>query len=118
MNTKVTPALANLLKEKEFKFKQLETYHNPLSGFTKYEEITPIIADVVMWLYEKHQIHITYTSDYNWNLVEYRDKAKFYYVINFDFLNSLDENLEPKVVFDTPTEAYLAGIEYILKQLI
>lgn len=70
---------------------------------------------VVEWLRITHDIHITYGCDYNWKLKEYRGKAKFYYIINFDLLDSLDKNLEPKFLFDTPQEAYIAAFDYILK---
>lgn len=70
---------------------------------------------VVEWLRITHDIHITYGCDYNWKLKECRGKAKFYYIINFDLLDSLDKNLEPKFLFDTPQEAYSTAFDYILQ---
>jgi hypothetical protein len=93
---------------------------NPLytSEETRLRDITQEIALVVEWLRVNHNIHVTYDCNYNWELKEYRDKAKFYYVINFDLLNSLNENLEPEFLFNTPQEAYSEAITYCLEKII
>ena len=66
----------------------------------------PTIADVIMWLYEKHEIWI-----YPILILENRK-----FVINID-------KIEPKFqwqleLFDSPTKAYEAAILYVLENLI
>jgi hypothetical protein len=64
----------------------------------------PTIAEVVMWLYEKHGIWISVHS------------TRGYFVGNWTIHNT------PKggdtTTFNSPTEAYEAAIEYTLKHLI
>ena len=78
-----------------------ETEHNVYHVLS-----APIISDVVMWLYEKHEIWI-----YPILILENRK-----FVINID-------KIEPKFqwqleLFDSPTKAYEAAIEHTLKNLI
>lgn len=61
----------------------------------------PTVAEVVMWLYEKHGIWISVNP--MWNYVVYKNDG--YKTTYSNFGNS-------------PTEAYLAAIEYTLKNLI
>ena len=93
------------------------------SGFNeKYDDAfsvcctAPTIADVIMWLYEKHGIWIIApTHDNNDNY--------FCYEINFKpshFLLKVAKNKwSPKEIrFNSPTEAYEAAIEYTLNNLV
>lgn len=115
MITPITFEIEQLLKEKDFIFKQNEVYYNLVNGFTKYEEINPTIAEVVYWIYEKHKIWIEIGVG---NLFH---KDKFYILIktyNLDRwdLTSLDNEIHSP--YDSPTEAYLSAIEHTLKNII
>ena len=61
----------------------------------------PTIAEVVIWLYEKHGIWIYAKRGYGWEFVI--EKA---------------ETLNNDGTFNTPTEAYSAAILYTLNSLI
>ena len=120
----VTFEQAEKFKEKGFNNPVRGLYDNQyipainteLRNWNEFEGLSaPEQWQVVEWLRITHDIHITYGCDYNWKLKEYRGKAKFYYIINFDLLDSLDKNLEPKFLFDTPQEAYSTAFDYILK---
>lgn len=78
MNTLVNFELAKIIKEKEFKNKTSFGYNMFKDGsFHLYERYrdnnslannlfsAPTIAEVVMWLYEKHGIFVTVTIPYN-----------------------------------------------------
>ena len=79
-----------------------------LSNKSWYLCSAPTIAEVVMWLYEKHKIWIEvrkHTRDMLLCFSPYIDNTP----INSDvFFND----------YDSPTEAYEAGIEHTLKHLI
>jgi len=62
----------------------------------------PTIAQVVMWLYEKHDIWISVS--------EYLIRPSFYYKIA--------SKKVPYIDVDTPTEAYSAAVEYCLTKLL
>ena len=129
MNTPVSFELAKLLKEKGFIFRKNETYYNPVNGLTKYEEITPTIAEVVMWMYEKHSIWIAVNR-----VVIGSDEWDYGYIISYlpkeyEFEKRRSKHLVEIQSFKegvgsyhgawyTPTEAYEAAIEYTLKNLI
>lgn len=118
MNTPIKFEIAKLLKEKGFDL-PMEKYYvdkntcvNSLPAKidgtypTNNDLImdwcsAPTIAEVVMWLYEKHEIWIEVSAD--------NDCEKFQYVIS-------DECSEYNC--KSPTEAYEAAIEYTLKNLI
>lgn len=85
---------------------------------TKTKDAIQELALVVMWLYEKYGIWINVWSDTNLNLSEYKDKAKWFYVINCDLLNCYDDKGKNKQLLNSPTDAYQAAIEYTLKNLI
>ena len=133
MNTIVSFELAKLLKDAGFDIPIQHTVNNKsrvyntvtgkLSEYvvtnsiknwndSKYKELcsAPIIADVVMWLYEKHGI---------WLSVEQNTyENKFDYLITKRNLNSwfvLDNNQR---TLTSPTEAYEAAIEYCLTEII
>jgi hypothetical protein len=68
----------------------------------------PTISDVVMWLYEKHGF---------WCYV-YTNGKLWYPCIQYSSLGDMAV-LSGKIgLFNSPTEAYEAGIEYTLKNLI
>ena len=82
----------------------------------------PTIADVVMWLYEKHGIWVSvdwmkrikpYNSGFYCHL---RGTNKS---LNRDNFIVINDTLNPGYeVFNSPTEAYEDAIEYILNNLI
>ena len=73
------------------------------------------IAEVVMWLYEKHGIWI-YVSTIKWN---YDDNTiRFAYRITVYIDKSPSDNITSRFDYGSPTEAYEAAIEYTLKNLI
>ena len=65
----------------------------------------PTIAEVVMWLYEKHGIWIS--------VWRYRD-----YASACDDYISFKHNYSGITTFKTPTEAYSSAILYILNNLV
>jgi hypothetical protein len=125
MNTPVSFELAKLLKEKGFNIPQLYFYidgdiswkvdntrcRNQIEG----EYAAPTIAEVVMWLYEKHEI---------WVQVSVSRYGKFYCnVLKKENTKSLNNptSWEMQVQlndFNSPTEAYEAAIKYTLENLI
>lgn len=143
MNTLVSFPITKLLKEKEYKDKNMlgtvrlsePKYYDP-NGIVhsikdafeekdyKIEDCfnAPTIADVVMWLYEKHGI---------WILVDWMSRIKpfnsgFYShlrgttkPLNQDNFISINNTKMPGYeVFNSPTEAYEAAILYTLNNLI
>lgn len=111
MNTPITFKLAKLLKEKEYNVynpKQYNGHNDYLYNYTESQcklfgdvYYAPIIAEVIMWLYEEHGIWIEVTTDFN---------DKFCWLIkkaNASLLN-----------YNSPTEAYSKAIEYTLINLI
>jgi hypothetical protein len=137
MNKPITFELAKLLKEKKFKEQSLNFYTKPNSKMFGIDEhyrnysiknipkklytvgvhavlnieniyFAPSIADVVMWLYEKHKIYI-WASGYK----RANNRTYFDYYFSISKLNDKSSNF-----FNSPTEAYEAAIEYTLKNLI
>jgi hypothetical protein len=139
MNTPVSFEIAKLLKEKGFDKPCLQAYRvwrgnirktdkTPLeeigveyepymrgynASVTYYTQseshtVAPTIAEVVMWLYEKHGIWIVILPELL-NGTEIR-----YYPSVFE--QGIGEDLES--YFNSPTEAYEAAIEYVLKNLL
>ena len=129
MNTPVSFELAKLLKEKEYKDKNMlgtvrlsepEFYdpngiiHNIKDIFEekdyKIEDCfnAPTIAEVVMWLYENHK---------NWIEVYMDDNATFGYLIS---KIEKDGRIDYPIVrnFNSPTEAYLSAITHTLNNLL
>ena len=88
MNTPISFELDKLLLEKDI----------PMP-------VNPTISDVVMWLYEKHGI---------WVYVDFYNENRWFGV----FRNKEGVKTELFDVFNSPTEAYEAAIEYTLKNLI
>lgn len=113
MTTPVIFELAKLLKEKGFNKPCKMYYHT--GGILKRERVgwlneiceAPTIAEVVMWLYEKHGIWISVNRESESGVFFFsvdKDKGDFFYDKGDDF--------------NSPTEAYEAAIEYTLKNLI
>ena len=124
MNTPVSFEIAKLLKEKEFNIPQLYFYidgdiswkvdntrcRNQIEG----EYAAPTIAEVVMWLFDKHGIWI------NGGLYSHLGNvSKFQFTIESQKSRSTNSivqlNINP---FNSPAEAYEAAIEYTLKNLL
>lgn len=145
MNTSVSFQVAKLLKEKGFDEKvrgrihvshwhlvknniipsNVNTYHTdmfaPLDNWNNNKQhfmSMPTIAEVVMWLYEKHSIWVQGSFPYNngkWGWVIFLLKEP---LDNTDgYKNIMSLHHEP-YWFNAPTEANEAAIEYILNNLI
>lgn len=133
MNRRVSFELAKLLKEKKFNkatsyyynegkclcggFPCAPQNHNKLTSVIVYS--APTIADVVMWLCEKHRLDIIVRyPDSNTNKIEGINSV--YYDIEVYWLSGGDAWKKYKGigVSDDKTEAYEAAIEYTLKKLI
>jgi hypothetical protein len=131
MNTLVSFELAKLLKEKEYKDKNMlgtvrlsepEFYdpngiiHNIKDIFEekdyKIEDCfnAPTIAEVVMWLYEKHEIWIGVICDVGNDLLF---TFKIYSTKIGEERCIVNGNM-----YESPTEDYEAAIEYTLKNLL
>lgn len=135
MNTAVSFELAKLLKEKGFNEPTFYYYENEkliepylengsstdtefrvdLSDlkehFNKWSKkvSAPTVAEVVMWLYEKHEIwlEIRFADDY---------KIFFYDIINTKNLKAITSKSVSH--FNSPTEAYENAIKYCLEKII
>lgn len=127
MNTPASFEIAKLLKEKGFDIPTIKCYaeerlRNKNTGgdlftgifrlctkskFHKRYYYAPTIAEVVMWLYEKHGIWICVAT------IPFEKHFMFEYSIH-----NRSECLTQDGVFDSPTEAYEAAIEYTLKNLL
>lgn len=130
----VTFEIAKLLKEKGFNdgadyWYSVEgsLYHvnefNNCSGYIPDHSCdAPTISDVIDWIYEKHGI---------WILVDWMTRTKPYHSGFYSHLRGTSKRLNSDnlivinntedlgyEIFHTPQEAYLAGIEYTLNNLI
>jgi hypothetical protein len=117
MNTTIDFSTAKLLKEKGFDNESAHYYNekgemlfdvdypslHPTKPNVYYDN--PTIAEVVMWLYEKHGIWI--------NVYEYKDHAAD---VNDSYVFRTSHTKLKE--FNSPTEAYQEAIEYTLKHLI
>ena len=131
MNKEVSRELAGLLRDKGYTDTPLRVYNagneNDNTLYPYGEEFSgdnelyaPTIADAVMWIWNKYKIWIIAWSDTNLDLPDWRDKAKWYYVLNCDLLRCLLRNYDSSIdnslnTYNTIEEAYEAGIEYVLK---
>ena len=71
--------------------------------------VSPTIAEVVMWLYEKHRI---------WTVVNVNIIGSWYFE-HFDLKEKRNTQFKPiDTQYDSLTEAYKAAIEYTLNNLI
>jgi len=129
MNTPVSYAIAKLLKEKGFddeckyyydENEELTFHIGYIGDIWKNSEIkdglpytkenspcisAPTIADVVMWLYEKHGIWI--------EIIETDLFQKYFFQLKRKDGTRLKDG-----DFDTPSESYEAAFEYALNKLI
>jgi len=119
MNTTIDFVNAKLLKEKGYmlpcsnwynfagllvKFSSIQNVSND-KRFPTYS--APIIADVVMWLYEKHGIWI--------NVSRYFNIDRELFSGNIHTKDNKTKSINDK---NTPAEAYIEGISYSLKKFI
>lgn len=126
MNTLINFELARVLKEKGFNTSVEKYYHKQdpdgksyvvslKSGIKENRNFhsyawrysAPTISEVVMWLYEKHKIWICVSVEPESGIFYFsvdKDKGSIFYDKGGDYY--------------LPTEAYEAGIEYTLKNLI
>lgn len=124
MNTPVSFKIAIPLKEKGFDEICHNLWHfigsNCIEMSNKNSETfsigfsAPTIAEVVMWLYEKHNIWVYAHKEGGWWIPVIEN----YY--DEDNQGTLIEDLSKmnNICFDSPKEAYEAAIEYTLKNLI
>jgi len=129
MNTHVNFETSKLLKEKGFDepcSTSWETQYSKEPTITvsitqKYRSSThpvgelsaPTIAEVVMWLHEKHDVWIMVTKNHYETLVRW----DFYVNSNFNNDYSRQHNRD-LFGYYSPADAYEAAIEYTLNQLI
>ena len=110
MNTPISLKIAKLLKEKGFDLNHKYMFFTS-DETEKYPEgelsLKPTIAEVVMWLYEKHGIWI--------DVVLSRNRKQFTFMIQS---LGFDEDKFLNEYYNSPTEAYEAAIEFSLKNLI
>ena len=90
----------------------VSNWNNGMGSYpTKAEEVAcsaPTIAEVVMWVYEKHGIWI--------NVERHEPKSLFNWVIIYQDDVAVKESRGNG--YKSPTEAYEAAIEYCLTNLI
>ena len=129
MNTHVNFETAKLLKQKGFNlycvwsyWKDELTPHTPEyaleDGTTSQENYwdferyyAPTIAEVVMWLYEKHEIWIDVS------LSQFSKPKDLQWMYSIVFTQRCTYSHSPKS-YNSPTEAYEAAILYTLNKLI
>ena len=120
MNTPISFEIAKLLKEKGFDLNHKYMFFTS-DETEKYPEeelsLKPTIAEVVMWLYEKHEIWIEVSCH---TVLDEKDDD-----IDVDVFYSIIRELKPVSVLlysgdfvNSPTEAYEAAIIYTLENLI
>ncbi len=102
MNTDISFSIAKLLEEKGYDEPCANLYYEP-ERCKK-----PTIADVVMWLYEKHGIWIDVS------LNQFSKPNDLQWMYSIIFTSDCTYSHSPKS-YNSPTEAYEAAIEYILK---
>ena len=116
MNTIVNFEIAKLLKEKGFESEskafydgsgELFYYNYSNNVMQRFRYAAPTIAEVVMWLYEKHGIWVSVTFK--------RHSQNKHFSYNIRQANGIETYLWEH---NSPTEAYEAAIEYTLNNLI
>jgi hypothetical protein len=129
MNTPITFDLARLAKQKGFDEKCNQIYYDGTDELREYSHFlysrdlkAPTIAEMLMWLYEKHKIWIHVRGDCEYKFKFEINTWKWYepektYRLGQVVLGTgwLETYSDP---FNSPTEAYLAAIEYTLKNII
>ena len=124
MITPVKYPLAKLLNDKEFKLepylkiddqnpKNLNSNYNPREYQPWYLDLS--LAEVVMWLYEKHNIWIVVNMSRYGNFYTNILKKESTKSLDIPFVWEMQCQLND---FKSPTEAYEAAIEYVLLNLI
>lgn len=96
MNTIVTSKTETLLKEKGFRI------------LPDFESNYPTIAEVVMWIYENHNIWVSVDR-----YLDPEESEDFRYGYNIYYIDDYFGR-----GYKTPTEAYEGAIEYTLNNLI
>lgn len=113
MNTLVSFEIAKLLKEKGFDLLWVgpENWNNQ-EDFLCY---APTIAEVVMWLYEKHEMWVSVEASIllKFNYIISKKEATKLLTIPFTF-----EVINAGYDYKSPTEAYEVAILYTLNNLI
>lgn len=127
MNTPVNFELAKLLKEKGLKYYSTNNYFYNEHGKIKYGKAlntyndypaeldecdAPAIAEVVMWLYQKHGIWISVSH------LPFNQKFAFRVTGKYNEDNKGILHGYTFSHYETPTEAYEAAIEYTLTNII
>ena len=128
MNTPVSLPIAKLLKEKGFDIKTEKVYGQILLNtfklvnfnFTEMDEesgfqnapyfLAPTIDEVKWWLYEKHKIWITV----DWSFSEKKPSTKVKWHFGISNVGNREKCIEliiELIWYNSPTEAYEAGIE-------
>jgi hypothetical protein len=118
MNTPVSCPIAKLLREKGFDEPTFGFYSYSLNKYDTYSQLirvnllsdnyaAPTIAEVVMWLYEKHGIWISVKKDYHNGAL-----------LGFESMIDENDGFIDCGTFDTLIEAYEAAFEYALNKLI
>lgn len=124
MNTPVSFKLAKLLKEKGYD-EWTKTWHQRGEGISGCVEgkgdfynrkgdvytSAPTIAEVVMWLHEKHDVWIMVTKNH------YETLVRWDFYVNNDYFNNKHPN-QDLMGYYSPTDAYEAAIEYTINKLI
>lgn len=100
MNPDVNSEITKLLKEKGFDFPKKASQND-------YQGEPPTIVEVVMWLYDKHNIWIN--ARRVWNKGE---------IIGFEVTIDQIDGFTETDIYNSPTEAYSEAILYTLKNLI
>jgi len=118
MNTHVSPELANLLQDKKINIYS-EYRYTDFNGIERLERdasdifpYAPTIAEVVMWLYEKHQIWVHAMKSFK----EFTPYIQCDWNYKQDAIKEVLKFMEKR--FNSPTEAYEAAIEFTLNNLI
>jgi hypothetical protein len=133
MNTHVTFTTAKLLKDKGFNMpcqflrvagkyrihyeNEGDLFDNGCPSIQKPNDwyLCPTIAQVVMWLYEKHGIWISVDKAIN---VKWANNYFDYKIIDTDENKFIIQSDIGGTQPNTPTEAYSEAIEYCLTKLI
>jgi len=124
MNKEVNFEIAKLLEEKGFNNESSHYYNEegkylfdmdfPALQPTKPDKYfdAPTIVEVVMWLYEKHEIFIQLFP------IGEDSKMKFYSKIIVNDNGWVKIIHQISSIVNSPTEAYEAAIKYVLEKLI
>lgn len=118
MNISVSFKIVKLLEKIGWKLPYTIEYLEELQGTNNYIESIPTIAEVVMWLYEKHGIWIKVdvAAKYFWHpsILNIEDGS---FKVHPSYVSQKFIEKENRM-YNSPTEAYSAAIEYTLNNLI